>query len=84
MNELLTILRELHPDIDFETATGLVEDSVLTSLDIVTIVTEVADRLDVNIPAEEILPENFDSAAALWQPDSTMHSAASAACSIAS
>ena len=56
MNELLTILRELHPDIDFETATGLVEDSVLTSLDIVTIVTEVADRLDVNIPAEEILP----------------------------
>ena len=48
-------------------ATGLVEDSVLTSLDIVTIVTEVADRLDVNIPAEEILPENFDSAAALWQ-----------------
>lgn len=67
MNELLTILRELHPDIDFETATGLVEDSVLTSLDIVTIVTEVADRLDVNIPTEEILPENFDSAAALWQ-----------------
>ena len=67
MNELLTILRDLHPDIDFETATGLVEDSVLTSLDIVTIVTEVADRLDVNIPAEEILPENFDSAAALWQ-----------------
>lgn len=67
MNELLIILRELHPDIDFETATGLVEDSVLTSLDIVTIVTEVADRLDVNIPAEEILPENFDSAAALWQ-----------------
>ena len=67
MNELLTILRELHPDIDFETATGLVEDCVLTSLDIVTIVTEVADRLDVNIPAEEILPENFDSAAALWQ-----------------
>ena len=67
MNELLTILRELHPDIDFETATGLVEDGVPTSLDIVTIVTEVADRLDVNIPAEEILPENFDSAAALWQ-----------------
>ena len=55
MNELLTILRELHPDIDFETATGLVEDSVLTSLDIVTIVTEVADRLDVNIPAEKTL-----------------------------
>ncbi len=67
MNELLSILRELHPDIEFETATDLVRDGVLTSLDIVTIVTEVADRLDVQIPAEEILPENFDSAAALWR-----------------
>ena len=67
MNELLSILRELHPDIDFENATGLIEDGVLTSLDIVTIVTEVADRLDVSIPAEEILPENFDSADSLWR-----------------
>lgn len=67
MNELLNILRELHPDIDFENQTGLIENGVLTSLDIVTIVTEVADRMDVCIPAEEILPENFDSAAALWQ-----------------
>lgn len=66
MNDLLSILSELHPDIDFATADHLVEDSVLTSLDIVTIVTEVADRLDVQIPAEEILPENFDSAKALW------------------
>lgn len=66
MNDLLSILSELHPDIDFATADHLVEDSILTSLDIVTIVTEVADRLDVQIPAEEILPENFDSAKALW------------------
>lgn len=66
MNELISILSELHPDIDFTTADHLVEDGVLTSLDIVTIVTEVMDRLDIQIPAEEILPENFDSAAALW------------------
>ncbi len=66
MNQLIDILTELHPDVDFATTTGLVEDGILTSLDIVAIITEVADRLDVQIPAEEIMPENFDSAEALW------------------
>ncbi len=66
MNELIDILTELHPDVDFIATTGLIEDGILTSLDIVAIITEVADRFDVQIPAEEIMPENFDSAEALW------------------
>ncbi len=66
MNQLIDILTELHPDVDFASATGLIEDGILTSLDIVAIITEVADRFDVQIPAEEIMPENFDSAEALW------------------
>jgi acyl carrier protein len=66
MNELLDILRDLHDDVDFETETGLVENGILNSLDIVTLITEINDRFDVMIPAEEIMPENFDSAEALW------------------
>ena len=66
MNELIEILNELHDDVDFENTTGLVEDGILNSLDIVSLITEIADRFDVQIPAEEILPENFDSAEALW------------------
>ncbi len=66
MNELIDILKELHPDVDFVGTAGLIEDGILTSLDIVAIITEVADRFDVMIPAEEIMPENFDSAEALW------------------
>lgn len=66
METILDILQELHSDIDFRSREGLIEDGILNSLDIVTIITEVADRLDVQIPAEEILPENFDSAAAIW------------------
>ena len=66
MNELLDILSELHDDVDFATETGLIENGILNSLDIVSIITEVADRFDVQIPAEEIMPENFDSAEALW------------------
>jgi acyl carrier protein len=66
MNELIDILRDLHDDVDFETETGLVENGILNSLDIVTLITEINDRFDVTIPAEEIMPENFDSAEALW------------------
>ncbi len=66
MNELIAILAELHDDVDFATETGLIENGILNSLDIVSIITEVSDRFDVQIPAEEIMPENFDSAEALW------------------
>lgn len=66
MNEIIAILTELHDDVDFTTETGLVENNIINSLDIVAIITEIDDRLGVQIPAEEILPENFDSAEALW------------------
>ena len=66
MNEIIAILKELHDDVDFTTATGLVENEILKSLDIVAIVTEIEDRMDIRIPASEILPENFDSAEAIW------------------
>lgn len=66
MNELLQILNGLHDDVDFSAETGLVENGILNSLDIVSLITEISDVFDVQIPAEEIVPENFDSAEALW------------------
>ncbi len=66
MNELLSILSDLYDNVDFTTETALIDDEILNSLDIVTIITEVADRFDVQIPAEEIIPDNFNSAEALW------------------
>ena len=65
MDEILEILSELHPDVDFENEEGLVDRRIIDSLDIVTLVSEIDDRLDVTIPAEEIIPENFNSAKAL-------------------
>ena len=66
MEELLDILKGLHPDVDYENCVTLVDDRIIDSFDIISIVSEVDDRLDVSIPAEEIIPENFNSAAALW------------------
>ncbi|MBQ8912408.1 MAG: acyl carrier protein [Clostridia bacterium] len=66
MKELLEILNELHPDVDFEKEESLIEDRILDSLDIVSLISEIDDRFDVVIPPEEIVPENFNSAKAIW------------------
>lgn len=66
METLLRILNELHPEVDFETETGLVDNKILDSFDIVTIVAEVDAEFDVQIPAVELTPENFNSAQALF------------------
>ena len=66
MEELLDILNELHPDVDFKTAENLIDDKIRDSRDIVSLVAEINDAFGVEIPAEEIVPENFNSARALW------------------
>ncbi len=66
MEELIEILTNLHPDVDFETCDTLVDDKILDSFDIVTIISEVAEAFDVTISAKYILPKNFNSARALY------------------
>ena len=67
MEALLEILNDLHPEVDFETCNTLVDDKIIDSFDIVTIISEVNEEYDVVIPAEEIIPENFNSAEALYE-----------------
>ena len=67
MEKLIAILTSLHPDVDFENNNSLIDDGILDSLDIVSLVTEINAEFDVTIPAEEIVPENFNSAAALME-----------------
>lgn len=67
MTELLEILENLHPEVDFETCTTLIDDKILDSFDIITIISEINEEFDVVVPAEEIVPENFNSAQALHE-----------------
>ena len=67
MEKLIEILENLHEGIDYETCDTLIDDCILDSLDIVTLITDINDAFDVAIPPEEILPENFNSAKALWE-----------------
>lgn len=65
MDDLLQILKGLHPDVDFMTCIDLVDGGVIDSFDIISLIAEIDNTFDVQIPAEEIVPENFNSAQAL-------------------
>lgn len=66
MEELLEILQAMHPEIDFESCVTLIDDDILDSFDIVSLISDISDAYDVNIPAECITPENFNSAAEIY------------------
>ncbi len=65
--QILKILSELRPDIDFENETALVTDGVLDSFDIVSLVAELNGEFDVSIGVEDLEPENFDTVDAMVQ-----------------
>ena len=64
--ELMEILNDLHPDVDFETEERLVDDKILDSFDIVSLIAEINEAYDIAITAKDILPENFNSAKSLY------------------
>lgn len=66
METLLEILRGLHPEVDFETCNTLIDDKIIDSFDIVTLISEISEEYDITIPVDEIVPKNFNSAKALY------------------
>ena len=62
MDELLEILNDIQPGVDFENETHLIDNHLLDSLSIISLVAELEDTFDVTIPAVEIIPDNFNSA----------------------
>ncbi len=66
MEKLLDILRNLHSEIEYENCTDLVDGGIFDSFDIVTLIADISEEFDINIPAEEIVPENFNSVEAIY------------------
>jgi Phosphopantetheine attachment site. len=61
MDKLLEILQDLKPGVDFMKEDDLVEDGVLTSLEIMTLVVELCSEFGIEITPLDIVPENFKS-----------------------
>ena len=66
MEELIELLEEIQPDADFENCDTLIDDGILDSFAILSIVSELQDTYDITITPADIIPENFNSAKALW------------------
>ena len=67
MEELLNILNELKPGVDFESETALIDDGILDSFDLVALVGEINEAFDVEIEFEDMEAENFNSAAKMHE-----------------
>ncbi len=65
LSTVIEILQDLHEDVDFESEDKLIDKKILDSFDIVTLISELSNEFDITIPADKIIPENFNSAKAL-------------------
>lgn len=66
MDELMQILEELRPDVDFENEKQLIADGILESFDILALVGELNEEFDIEIKPNDLVPENFNSAEAMY------------------
>ncbi|HHU72152.1 MAG TPA: acyl carrier protein [Clostridiales bacterium] len=67
MDIIIEILKDLHPEVNYETCNTLIDDKILDSFDIVTLISDLSEEFDITIPVEEIKPENFNSAKSLFE-----------------
>ena len=66
MEQLLEILEEINPDVDYATEKNLIDGKVLDSFSIVNLIMEISDTFDIEISPKYLVPENFNSAQAMW------------------
>ena len=66
MEELLEVLEDVKPDVDFRNSNRLIDDKLLDSLDIVSIVSALNEEFDIQISIKDMVPENFNSVDALY------------------
>ena len=64
---LYEILEDIQPEVDYHTCTTLIDDHYIDSLSLIALIAELEDEYDITISAVEIVPENFNSAASIWQ-----------------
>lgn len=67
MEQLLEIMKGIRPDVDFENETALIDDGILDSFDVVSIISELDDAFGVQVRITELDPENFNSAESIWK-----------------
>lgn len=63
--EIVEILEDLNPGVDYENCTTLIDDRLIESLVMVSLIAELEDAFDITVPAVEVVPANFNSVDAM-------------------
>ena len=67
MEQLMELLQDLRPDVDFAREQALIDDGILGSFDITSLVNGIMDEFGVELDMADLEPENFNSAQAIWE-----------------
>jgi acyl carrier protein len=59
--QIIAILSELRPEFDFTQGADFIEEGMLDSFDVITLVTALDEKYGISIDGVDILPENFSS-----------------------
>lgn len=63
--QIIEALKAVRPDVDFEKETAKTGEGLLDSFEVIQFVSEIGERMKLDIPVEEIVPENFNSLEAM-------------------
>lgn len=67
MDKVIEILKSVKPGVDYKNEKSLVDNGILESFDIITIISKLNDEFDIEFSVNEVIPENFNSAEALYK-----------------
>lgn len=66
MDTLMSILMEIDQDVDWGNEKALIEDRILDSFGVISLIAELEDAFDIQIEAADMIPENLNSVNAIW------------------
>lgn len=66
MKKLLEILEEIKPGVDFKNSKNMIEEGLIDSFDIITIITAINSEFDIDFTVSDIMPENFETVETLY------------------
>lgn len=67
MERLIEILEDIVPGVDYNTCTTLIDDQILDSFGMLSLISEIEDVFGVETDPTELIPENFNSAQSIWE-----------------
>ena len=63
--QIIKILEQVKGGINYATEEKLIDDKLLDSFDVISLISELSDTFDVEIGIDDMLPENFNSVNAI-------------------